>query len=377
MVECKCQSRSRVPYTRHKANNNQIITTLSDFSTLRLEEANKLNIGGVLATTYENAQKTTVHTMKTMTNGLVASSYCIDSSSGCMMKRGFLGKRGFDDFLNEFYDDEGWWALAWIRASDATGNDQYLEAAIDIFNDMQTGTNTPCGGGIRWKKEGEDGSGYVNAIANELYLATAASLARRVSKNSTYLDIAKKQWNWFSDSGMINEKGLINDGLNGECKNNGLQTWSYNQGVILGALVELSLATGDDAYTDKAHKIIAKFSDSFQEVTYSIHEDQEGEVVGKGSNVASLFRNLALSDATKAVEKWDLIHILDVDTHHSQDYFDRVEAIWFKTPLEDRRKLFFTCPIAFNRNYNEVAWPVRIVDNFWALGGISSGQDQE
>ncbi|KAM0197565.1 hypothetical protein ACHAPA_002783 [Fusarium lateritium] len=231
-----------------------IVTILSDFATLSLEDSNKLNVGGILATTYTNAQKTTIHSMKTMTNGLVSSSYCIDSSSGCMMKRGFIGKRGFDNFLNEFYDDEGWWALAWIRASDATGDEQYLEAAIDIFNDMQTGTGTSCGG-IRWKKEGEEGSDYVNAIANELYLATAASLARRVPGNSTYLDIAKKQWNWFSGSGLINEKGLINDGLTSDCKNNGLQTWSYNQGVILGGLVELALATGDNAYTEKAHKI--------------------------------------------------------------------------------------------------------------------------
>ncbi|KAM0340500.1 hypothetical protein ACHAPU_010488 [Fusarium lateritium] len=231
-----------------------IITILSDFATIDLEESNKLNIGGILASTFINAQKTTVHSMKTMTNGLVSSAYCIDSSSGCMMKRDFLGKRGFDNFLNEFYDDEGWWALAWIRASDATGDEQYLETAKDIFNDMQTGTGTSCGG-IRWKKEGEEGSGYNAAIANELYLTVAASLARRVPGNSTYLDIAKKQWNWFSDSGLINEKGLINDGLTSDCKNNGLQTWSYNQGVILGGLVELRLATGDTAYTDNAHKI--------------------------------------------------------------------------------------------------------------------------
>jgi len=39
---------------------------------------------------------------------------------------------------------------------------------------------------------------------------------------------------------MINGQNLINDGLDANCKNNGLPTWSVNQGVILGALVELS-----------------------------------------------------------------------------------------------------------------------------------------
>lgn len=41
---------------------------------------------------------------------------------------------------------------------------------------------------------------------------------------------------------MINHVGLINDGLNTQsrsCMNNGGQTWTYNQGVILGAIAEL------------------------------------------------------------------------------------------------------------------------------------------
>lgn len=140
--------------------------------------------------------------------------------------------------------------MAWIRCHDAAGDADFLEAAIDLFNDMGTGAGTPCGGGIYWNKDRK----YVNAIANELYLSVAASLARRVPGNTTYLEIAKKQWKWFEASGMINKNGLINDGLNG-CKNNGLQTWSYNQGVILGGLVELALATGDGALIEKAHRI--------------------------------------------------------------------------------------------------------------------------
>src|SRR5690242_17855952 len=30
------------------------------------------------------------------------------------------------NFLNTYYDDEGWWAEAWIRAYDLTGNAQFL-----------------------------------------------------------------------------------------------------------------------------------------------------------------------------------------------------------------------------------------------------------
>ncbi|KAK2595303.1 hypothetical protein QQS21_006959 [Conoideocrella luteorostrata] len=229
-------------------NSGNALTTLADFASIRLAEANKLNIGGYMRNTFIQAQKTNVQTIKAVAkNGMVFSTYCLDYSNGCMAKRGFLGKRGFDDFINEFYDDEGWWALGLIRSFDVSGEKEYLSAAIDVFNDMQTGGGTPCGG-IWWSKKRD----YVNAIANELYLSVAASLARRAPQNETYKRIAIDQWNWFEKSGMINAQNLINDGLTKECKNNGLQTWSYNQGVVLGGLSELFLVTRDIKYIEKA-----------------------------------------------------------------------------------------------------------------------------
>lgn len=58
---------------------------------------------------------------------------------------------------------------------------------------------------------------------------------------------------------MINGNNLINDGLDinpdGSCTNNGAQIWSYNQGVVLGGLVELSRATGNSEYLSEATSI--------------------------------------------------------------------------------------------------------------------------
>ncbi|PFH55541.1 hypothetical protein XA68_18080 [Ophiocordyceps unilateralis] len=237
-------------------NSANAITVMADFADLDLAAANRINVGGYLRNTFVQAQKTDVRTVKAMKNGRVSSTYCLDQRSGCMAKREFVEngeyvvhKRGFDDFINEFYDDEGWWALAWIRAYDVSGDGDYLDAAAALFKDMQTGSGTPCGGGIFWNKERK----YVNAIANQLYLSVAASLANRMPKQAIdYLGIARAQWAWFENSGMINARGLVNDGLDGTCKNNKLPTWTYNQGVILGALVELSRATGERRFLHRA-----------------------------------------------------------------------------------------------------------------------------
>jgi predicted alpha-1,6-mannanase (GH76 family) len=164
-------------------------------------------------------------------------------------------QRRFPLFRNEFYDDEGWWALAWIQAYDVTHRGVYLKMAESLFHDMTGGWDNTCDGGIWWKKDRK----YKNAIANELFLSVAAHLAARTTgrDQNTFLKWAKHEVNWFNHSGMINEHQLVNDGLDSSCKNNGRTTWSYNQGVIMGGLVELSRVTGDPTFIDEA-KLIAE-----------------------------------------------------------------------------------------------------------------------
>lgn len=58
-------------------------------------------------------------------------------------------QRKYPGFLNNFYDDEGWWALAWIDVYGLTGQRQYLRMAESIFDDMARGgiTHAPEGSG--------------------------------------------------------------------------------------------------------------------------------------------------------------------------------------------------------------------------------------
>lgn len=165
-----------------------------------------------------------------------------------------FSKNGGESFLNDYYDDEGWWALAWVRAYDLTNDARYLAMAKTIFADMKSGWDTTCNGGVWWRKEKD----YKNAIANELFLAVAVALHDRTPGDAgpgSFLDWAQREWAWFDASGMINASSLVNDGLTSACKNNDAQTWTYNQGVIVGGLVDLSKATNDPALLTRAEAI--------------------------------------------------------------------------------------------------------------------------
>jgi len=152
------------------------------------------------------------------------------------------------NFVNDYYDDDGWWALAWIEAYDVTKNPQYLAMAENIFTAITGGWDSTCSGGVWWNKS----KLYKNAISNELFLSIAAKLANRTtgSAQASYLNWAQKEWTWFKASGLINSQNLINDGLKDGCVNNGAITWTYNQGVILGGLVELNNAELHNAGKD-------------------------------------------------------------------------------------------------------------------------------
>jgi predicted alpha-1,6-mannanase (GH76 family) len=155
-----------------------------------------------------------------------------------------------ENYINEYYDDEGWWALAWVEAYDLTGEQKYLEMAKTIFEDMKSGWDNRCGGGILWKK----GLLYKSAISNELFLLLATRLALRDENRNYYLSWANKEWDWFSKTGMINELPLVHDGVKEDCLAKG-RHYTYNQGVILAGLVDLYKLDGKQDHIDLASKI--------------------------------------------------------------------------------------------------------------------------
>ncbi len=161
-------------------------------------------------------------------------------------------RRGPEPFTNRYYDDNGWWALAWVAAYDLTRDRRYLEAARSIFDRNTAGWDDTCRGGLWWNEDRK----YKNAITNELFLTLAARLHQRVpGAGDHYRSWALRAWEWLRASGMIGTSGLVNDGLTAACANNGGTTWTYNQGVILGGLAALHGISGDRGYLEQGESI--------------------------------------------------------------------------------------------------------------------------
>lgn len=165
--------------------------------------------------------------------------------------------QGGGDFRGDSTDDTAWWALALTSMYALTGEEWLLEIAMeDEAYISGYWTTTPCNGGLIWRIPDEP---YKNAISNELYLELTATLHNLIPGDTAYLNQSLIVWDWIRHSGMINQEWLVNDGLmraaDGTCVTNNATTWTYNQGVILGGLVELYKATGDLEYILTAQNI--------------------------------------------------------------------------------------------------------------------------
>jgi predicted alpha-1,6-mannanase (GH76 family) len=146
------------------------------------------------------------------------------------------------NFTSRAIDDSEWWGLTWLQAYDLTRDPKYLAMAVTIANYVNGYWDTStCGGGVWWNAERT----YKNAITNGLWVRLTAELHNRMPGDTLWLARSRTAWNWFQGSGMINADGLVNDGLTDTCTNNGQNVWTYNQGMAIGAGLELWRATKD------------------------------------------------------------------------------------------------------------------------------------
>jgi predicted alpha-1,6-mannanase (GH76 family) len=146
---------------------------------------------------------------------------------------------------NEYYDDMEWLALSTLRAYEATNDADYLTAAGTLWTDIKTGVNSNQGGGIAWRKSQLD---YKNTPANAPAIIFAARLYR-LQKNEADLTLAKELYTWLKTTLVDPSSGIIWDGINGDHDGQiSKNKFTYNQGVFIGAGLELYNVTGDASY---------------------------------------------------------------------------------------------------------------------------------
>ncbi|KAF2097523.1 Six-hairpin glycosidase [Rhizodiscina lignyota] len=238
-------------------NSANCITTLADLTAIDGSVSNTTN--PIFANSFENAPAYVLNQKKIDPQNTCIGQWPWTCPPGVEPEE--ITPGGFD---NDFFDDAGWWGLAWVSVFDVTQDETYLNQAVDIFNRMLSeGYNATCGA-MWWNKEHEQ----QNAITNELFLSLAAHIGNRVDNSDYYRGWATKQWDWFQNSGLIQPSGLVVDTLNNAtCQaNTNDPSFSYNQGVILGGLIELNKLDPNGTYIDIANTIakaaIANLSDA-------------------------------------------------------------------------------------------------------------------
>jgi predicted alpha-1,6-mannanase (GH76 family) len=141
-------------------------------------------------------------------------------------------------------DDDLWAVIANVHAWRLGGDPELLDYASSTYRRIVTTYwDDHCGGGLWWDRKRT----YKNAITNELLLYASTQLYLATGQQP-YRDWALRGWSWFAGSSMMGRGGLVNDGLDGACRNNGQPHFTYNQGVLLGGLTDLTTITGDPQY---------------------------------------------------------------------------------------------------------------------------------
>jgi Glycosyl hydrolase family 76 len=152
-----------------------------------------------------------------------------------------------------YYDDNLWIALGLVEASRVAKSAAPLATAAQLFTLVEDGwdddSTHPCPGGVFWTRLG------ANHDRNTVTTANSALLALRLyekSGSSAYLAWARKAYAWTQRClGLPN--GLIADhiDLGGKVDTH---TWSYNQGAMVAAGVQLYRATGERRYLADAQR---------------------------------------------------------------------------------------------------------------------------
>lgn len=211
-------------------------------------------------------------------------------------------------YINYYYDDMEWMALACLRAFKATNDAQYKDVAQLLWADIKGGWSSDLGGGIWWRKDNPS----KNAPSNLPAAILAARLYREFN-NADDLEWAKKIYNWQKEVLYEPNSGWVYDNIDAAGNKNTSWKFTYNQGTFIGAALELYLITNSSLYINDAIKAADYTVSSGQltDVSNGILKDEGGGDGGLFKGIfVRYFNRLIIDGNLESSKKTQYINFL-------------------------------------------------------------------
>jgi predicted alpha-1,6-mannanase (GH76 family) len=177
--------------------------------------------------------------------------------------------RNNGSWVNDYYDDMAWLALALERAGRLAGVER-PKALKNLSEQFLKAWVPEDGGGIPWRKQDQ----FFNAPANgpaAIFLARYEDRLRRAQQMS----------DWIDETLIDPETHLVFDGI----KAGSLvrAQYTYCQGVVIGLDVELAARTEDPEHASRVHRLVAAVRDNMA---------PDGIIKGAGGGDGGLFNGI-------------------------------------------------------------------------------------
>ncbi|MCB9877160.1 MAG: glycosyl hydrolase [Planctomycetes bacterium] len=253
--------------------------------------------------------------------------------------RGVVAKNGGP--TNDYYDDMLWMALALDRLAAAVTAEQRRALRRDVatlWRDVRGGWNDQQGGGIAWRKSQRD---YKNTPANAPAVILGARLARG-GGDADDLDFARRVYDWLDAHLVDPETGFVWDGVNRRGDGRVDRDWAftYNQGLRIGAAVELFRSSGEQRFLDDARRTFA--------ATTARLCDERGVLKEHGNGDGALFKGVLL----RYVGEWLTVDAEAAGAGAPEFVQRQTEALWSQLPATARDG---SAPLLFGPDWRQAS----------------------